>query len=125
MLITNLYTVKSTELIDNTLTSVITINPNHNIFEGHFPENPVLPGVVQLQIIKELLEEEFKKPLMLTMGSNIKYTSIIVPKQDEEIQVSIGITFIDDTIKVNTVIKNTDTVFLKFKGTYKFINPFK
>jgi len=118
MLIPNLYTVKNTELIDNTLNSVITINQNHNIFEGHFPENPVLPGVVQLQIIKELLEEEFKKSLMLTMGSNIKYTSIIIPKQDEELQVSIGLKFIDNTIKVNTVIKNYDTVFLKFKGTY-------
>ena len=118
MLISDLYTVKNTELIDNTLNSVITINPNHNIFEGHFPENPVLPGVVQLQIIKELLEEEFKKTLMLTRGSNIKYTSIIVPKKDEELQVSIGLKFIDNTIKVNTIIKNTDTVFLKFKGTY-------
>ncbi len=121
MLISNLYTIKSSALIDDTLTSVITINPNNNIFDGHFPENPVLPGVVQLQIIKELLEKEFNKSLILTNGANIKYTSIIVPKKDEELQIKIGLTFIEDRIKVNTIINNTNTTFLKFKGTYNYL----
>lgn len=119
MLIPNLYTVKKQELVDNSLNCVITINPNNSIFEGHFPDNPILPGVVQLQIIKELLEAELKKHLILRKGSNIKYTSVIVPKQDQELQVIIGLTFIDNTIKVNTVIKNSESTFLKFKGIYE------
>ena len=118
MLISNLYTVIKSELVENSLNSIITINPNHNIFDGHFPENPVLPGVVQLQIIKELLENEFNKSLILIKGSNIKYTSMIVPKQNEELQITIGLKFIDNTIKVNIVIKNNETIFLKFKGIF-------
>lgn len=118
MLISDLYTVIKSELIDNSLNSIITINPNHNIFDGHFPENPVLPGVVQLQIIKELLENVFNKSLILIKGSNIKYTSMIIPKQDEELQITISLKFIDNTIKVNTVIKNNETIFLKFKGIF-------
>ena len=118
MLIPDLYTVIKSELIDDSLNSIITINPAHKIFEGHFPDNPILPGVVQLQIIKELLETELNKPLTLKKGSNIKYTSTIVPKQDKKLEITIGLKFIDDRIKVNTVIKNSETVFLKFKGTF-------
>ena len=34
----------------------ITLNPAHPIFAGHFPGNPITPGVCMLQIIKELTE---------------------------------------------------------------------
>jgi 3-hydroxyacyl-[acyl-carrier-protein] dehydratase len=34
----------------------VRLNPNHEIFAGHFPNNPVLPGVCVLQIVKEILQ---------------------------------------------------------------------
>jgi 3-hydroxyacyl-[acyl-carrier-protein] dehydratase len=35
----------------------IELNPTHAIFSGHFPNNPILPGVCALQIAKELLQK--------------------------------------------------------------------
>jgi 3-hydroxymyristoyl/3-hydroxydecanoyl-(acyl carrier protein) dehydratase len=32
----------------------IKLNPNHEIFSGHFPDNPILPGVCVLQMVKEI-----------------------------------------------------------------------
>jgi len=118
MLIKDLYTVKKTELIDNVVNAIIKINPEHNIFNGHFPGNPVLPGVIQLQIIKELLETELKLSLILQKASNIKYTNMIVPNANNELHINVSLTYIENTIKVNSVIKNSDIVFLKFKGIF-------
>lgn len=43
------------------IASTIKINASHTIFDGHFPNNPITPGVVQLQITKEILEDVFQK----------------------------------------------------------------
>ena len=122
MLIENLYSVKKSTLINNKLDSIITINPNHKIFEGHFPNNPVLPGVVQLQIIKELLENELNKTLTLSKGTNIKYTSMVVPNKNNELKITADLQIIDNTIKVNSIIQNNNSIFLKFKGVYTEAN---
>src|SRR5690606_39459978 len=49
------YTITKTTVEDNQLEVKLNINANHEIFEGHFPGNPITPGVVQLEILKELL----------------------------------------------------------------------
>ncbi|MDR0605106.1 MAG: hypothetical protein LBG80_12460 [Bacteroidales bacterium] len=43
------------EKLDDRIT--VKLNCNHKIFSGHFPDNPILPGVCALQIAKELLQK--------------------------------------------------------------------
>ena len=61
------------------LNSVIELDKAHGIFKGHFPGNPVLPGVCTLQIAKELLCGALGKDLRLAKSSNIKYPGFISP----------------------------------------------
>ncbi len=56
MLIEGLYSILSFEQQDDILTSRIKLYKEHEIFKGHFPGNPVMPGVCMIQIIKELTE---------------------------------------------------------------------
>ena len=35
----------------------IELNPGHVLYQGHFPGQPVVPGVCTLQIIKESAEQ--------------------------------------------------------------------
>ena len=37
--------------------SLIRLNPLHEVYKGHFPQVPVAPGVVLVQIIKESQED--------------------------------------------------------------------
>ncbi|MGE5424184.1 MAG: hypothetical protein ACM3N9_02405, partial [Syntrophothermus sp.] len=50
---------------------------DHPVFAGHFPENPVTPGVFQIRIIHELVAEATGKSLRLTFCDNIKYLSLM------------------------------------------------
>ena len=47
----NFYTVKSEDLSESTANFNIELNGDHKIFEGHFPDNPITPGVVQMEIV--------------------------------------------------------------------------
>ena len=61
----------------------IRLNPQHYIFKAHFPGNPIVPGVCQVKIISELIEKYLGRRVVLTGIKNIKYLSVIIPSDDE------------------------------------------
>jgi len=72
MLIKNLYKIESFHYKNQQLKAEIFINKEHEIFKGHFPNNPVMPGVCMIQIIKELTEKEIKFSLSRTLLQKTK-----------------------------------------------------
>lgn len=40
--------------------TVVRLNPEHPIYQAHFPGEPITPGVCIIQIAKELLEENLQ-----------------------------------------------------------------
>jgi len=79
MLIKDLYKVFDVNKNDDLLKFSIQLNSEHKIFEGHFPGNPVLPGVVQLQIIKDVFEEKFNSKFQIISIKDVKYPAVIQP----------------------------------------------
>jgi 3-hydroxyacyl-[acyl-carrier-protein] dehydratase len=58
----------------------IALNPQHIIFQAHFPEKPVLPGACIVEICKELLSNKLQKDLILKEAKNIKFLHLIEPQ---------------------------------------------
>ncbi len=54
MLLDNLYHIVEQEIGEQTITATIALHTTHPIFEGHFPGQPILPGVCQTQMCVEL-----------------------------------------------------------------------
>jgi 3-hydroxyacyl-[acyl-carrier-protein] dehydratase len=115
----NFYTLKSSVKEDESHTYSIQLNPDHSIFEGHFPDNPVTPGVVQMEIVKELMNESTGTKLNLKKMGNCKFLAILNPKTDANVDVILKISKgEDEEIKVSAVIKNAETFFLKMNASY-------
>lgn len=87
----SLYTIVNLGLEANKIKCQIQLNPLHEIFKGHFPENPILPGVCTLQIIKEVCEKALQKSLILKKGDNLKFTSLIVPDAKRILTIEVNI----------------------------------
>ncbi len=115
MLQDTFYTVLLNQLQDEqTLAVQIQFNKSHPIFEGHFPGNPVVPGVCMLQIIKEILAQHLNKNLRLTNLSNVKFINMVDPNKNDIVNISIHIDKIqEDGVKVNSTITADDITFLK------------
>lgn len=122
MLIEGLYTVVGVEKTTDGITAKVHLNKNHDIFKGHFPGNPVMPGVCMIQIIKELTEEATEKNLFLTVSSNIKFMAIINPENNPDLELSINIVEENGEVKVKNVTSFEDTVALKLNATFKIID---
>lgn len=120
MLIKNFYRVEKLNLIDHsTLHAFININKNHEVFNGHFPNNPITPGVCMIQTIKEITENHLYSKLFLKNISSVKFTAIIDPNVNPNLVLELAFTETNDTIKVKNITKFTDgTIALKCNGTF-------
>ena len=118
-LLNDFYTVESTQKPDdNTILANIKLNPAHHIFNGHFEQMPVVPGVCQTQIIKEILQQELNRNLILTNGNNIKFTGMIIPTQNSNISVELTYSEVENKYVVDAKLFFENTIFTKFKGTF-------
>lgn len=98
----------------------VILNPDHPIFGGHFPGNPVVPGVCQLQMIRELIEKAVEYPVKLRESDNIKFLRMIDPGLNPVLTITLTINRSDDRMLVATATIGHDTsLFLKFKGTFE------
>lgn len=116
------YTINSCSKTDTgNYIAKISLNPNHEIFKGHFPGNPVTPGVCMMQIIKDITEKITEQSLILTSASNIKFMAIINPEESPNLDLEISITELDEEIKVKNTTFFGETVALKMAVNYKIV----
>jgi 3-hydroxyacyl-[acyl-carrier-protein] dehydratase len=122
MLITGLYTIKTFEQNRETIEATIELDKEHAIFKGHFPGNPVMPGVCMIQIIKELTEKALNKSLFLSICSNIKFMAIINPEIQDVLRLDIAFAEADTEVKVKNSSFFGDTLALKLNATFKILD---
>lgn len=79
---------------------------------------PVVPGVCQTQIIKEILQQELNEDLIMSKGDNIKFTGMIIPTQTPVFSLDLKYKKeeINYSVEANLFFENT--IFTKFKGTF-------
>jgi len=119
-ILTDFYTLVSYEKGENgSFTANIHLNKDHNIFKGHFPGNPVTPGVCMMQIVKELTEEFTGSKLFLKTASNVKFMAIINPFETPDLKLQLDITENEEDVKVKNITSFGETIALKMSVSYK------
>jgi 3-hydroxyacyl-[acyl-carrier-protein] dehydratase len=115
MLRNDFYTILSKKKSsENSFSATIVINENHAVFDGHFPQNPVVPGVCMLQMVKDLMEDELHKSIQLQSIGNVKFTAVVNPAQNPELDIKISYELSDGkSYKINSIISSKEVVFLK------------
>jgi 3-hydroxyacyl-[acyl-carrier-protein] dehydratase len=63
---------------------------NHDlaVFEGHFPDAPIVPGVFQLEIVRATMEAYLGQPLTIRQVRSAKFARKVLP--DELLEVDVG-----------------------------------
>ena len=121
MLLKDFYKVVSIEnSAENKYLVLIHINAEHEVFKGHFPGNPIMPGVCMMQIIKELVEQISGSSLFMQSLSNVKFMALINPFNTPELRLELDISMTDtDLVKVKNVTYFDDTLALKLNSVYR------
>lgn len=121
MVLKDFYKILSEEKIsDSKYIITILVNEKHEVFKGHFPGNPIMPGVCMIQIIKELTESVTDSTLMIQTLANVKFMALINPEATPELRLELDVvTSEDNLVKVKNTTYFNETVALKLSNTYK------
>jgi 3-hydroxyacyl-[acyl-carrier-protein] dehydratase len=101
--------------IENSNVYKIKIDANNEIFKGHFPNIPILPGACMIQIIKEIVEKSINKKIIFKEIGQIKFLSMVNPLEKNELDVEI--LHVNEN-KISAIIKTEQEIILKFSGRY-------
>ena len=119
MLLNDFFKIINIETTDKHIIS-IELNSKHKIFEGHFPENPVVPGVCLTQMVKETTEYILKKKLTMVTGDNLKFTAILNPEVSPNVTMTMSFkTKENGLLQVDSSVSSGETGFFSFKGSFK------
>ena len=102
----------------NFVKTTIELNEAHGIFQGHFPGQPVVPGVCMIQMVKEVVEKMIGKDTRLMKADNIKFLALTDPARTSTIHMELKINRTGEMIKVDAQLIGNGTVIFKFKGTF-------
>ena len=116
------YTIEASTHDEDTLVYSIVINKDHDIFNGHFPSNPVTPGVMQMEIVKELVQISLEREVKLESMPTCKFLAVLNPEENANVDVLLKFIDIEDSKskRVSVVIKNEDILFFKMSAIYSW-----
>ncbi|MCD4730986.1 MAG: hypothetical protein K8R74_10320 [Bacteroidales bacterium] len=121
----SIYKVKSIKVSGLEISARIAFNKDHMVFKGHFPGNPVVPGVVQVQVLKDVLENVLEKKVFLNRTKSIKFLNVISPLDVGEVLFEIVYEQqTDNNFAVKCVVKTETQVYMKYSGSALVIDNF-
>ncbi|MEE4314762.1 MAG: hypothetical protein V2J11_09675 [Desulfofustis sp.] len=72
----------------DSLSATVTTDADAPWYDGHFPGEPVLPGVAQLELVAELTSTLAGEPVFVDSLSRVKFRKLIAPGESLKITVS-------------------------------------
>ena len=88
------------------------------VFEGHFPENPILPGVLMVEAVRSSLNQLFHQEYYLKSALSIKFLAVVNPDEHPEVQLKINHTTAQEGLRIDAVLFYGEKIFFKMKGVY-------
>ncbi len=68
----------------------VAADGNSPWFSGHFPENPILPGIAQLKMVADLISKSVEGNMYLRGVTRVKFRKIVRPGEILDIHVTSG-----------------------------------
>ena len=97
------------------------MNASHDIYKGHFPGDPICPGVCNIQTIRECAEIKLDKKLRIESIAHCKFAALITPQACPKLLISLHLENKEDgNIMAIAKITSPDEsiLYLEYKGEY-------
>ena len=113
----SLFTYQLSKQEDGLLEAHVNINAGHEIFTGHFPGYPIMPGVCMVQIIEQIFGDFHKKKFLLSHAKSIKFLSLFNPTEVSQVKASIQFKPGENNqMQISAMLFTDEITYFKLKG---------
>lgn len=118
MLLGKLYQINETRSDENGDIVNVSFDASHEIFKGHFPHLPVVPGVCQLQMLEEVVSQLTSKAYHIKEAHQVKFLALLNPVKSKNVILEIARS-VNEEGSLSVVAKYYDDkeTFFRFKGS--------
>lgn len=88
----SLFTILQQEVSPDGGNFRLRLNADHPIYKGHFPDNPITPGVCSLEIMTQLINANYQGFDHPDEIKSIKYLGFVNPLDTPEVDVELKAT---------------------------------
>lgn len=110
------YKIISIQRCDTGGTFHIALLPECNVYQGHFPGNPVCPGVCNIQTIKECAQILTGSQLCLHHIRRCRLTAVATPTTCPELDIRVKLTPAAIGYTVEATISDNRQTYMEMKG---------
>ena len=121
MLLNKYFTIRERREDETGSNFLISLNPDHQVYQGHFPGDPICPGVCSIQMIRECAEIVIGQRLTIGTVSQCRFMELLTPSKNKDLLLKLTLSKAEEgMVKAVASILSDDaqTSFLEYKGEY-------
>ncbi|MCF8460288.1 MAG: hypothetical protein K9G46_06165 [Flavobacteriales bacterium] len=103
---------------DNGTVVSAKLNPNHEVYEGHFPGKPVAPGAALTQMVLDEAIRLTNGEKKVTEFRQIKFLSVIDPTQVQDLELEFDFRERNGVDMFTCVGRSGETNYFKLNGIF-------
>lgn len=112
------FTILQRQQEGSTYSYTISLRPDHEIYQGHFPGNPISPGVCSIQTIRECCEDALGCALRIDQIAQCRFLSLLTPDKGSRLLLEFTIDADEEQAKIIASISDGSTTYVAMKATF-------
>jgi len=109
----NFYTIQTQTISDGKAEFRVKLNVGNFVYQAHFPNNPITPGVCLIQMAVELFGFLKDESFNIKTLKNVKFTAPINPLEFPEVGFVLEFAEKESFWQLKVLIKEKETIFAK------------
>lgn len=93
-----------------------TLLADCDVYRGHFPDNPVSPGVCNIEMIKECAMMLTGQRLVIKGIKQCRLTAVASPTVCPEVDVTVAVTPVEGGYSIVASIADSNQSYMEYKG---------
>lgn len=113
----NYYKINSSHSEADSVLYHVTLLPGCEVYRGHFPGHPVCPGVCNIQMLKECVEDTVGRRLFIDTIKQCRLTAVASPDTCRELGIDIHFLSVGDgRFSIAAKISGSGKTYMEYKG---------